>query len=935
MKNTMLIATIALGLSASAGFAETLIYLEDFSAAPTVNNTIDNGNTNYGGTGEPNDMNQNEWYTRGTRSTITHINGAIKIDNLDTAVWYLMDLTDLANPAEQGTMFKISFDVLDMQGDATFHAFAGGGLDYAGATQGRIYFRMYGDPPSFVPQNGATGGKIVDEDISPSITNEGTFVTAYVDLTDLDDPGDFVAIAFGGGADSITIDNLQIISEVPSGTQVWVEVPDPDADEEGRDPGTIRIVRDDTTGDLEVNYALGGTASTDDYSESYTGTATITDGNSFVDLVFTPVDDSVYESNESIQLDLIANFGTYQLGTPTTGSITVADNESAPPTVSVSVPDAAAAEQGSDPGTIRISRGSETSGELAVLYTLSGMAGSADYTESHTGTATIADGNSSVDLVFTPVDDSECEGDEIVQLDVTPNAAYFLGTTTGSITITDNEVTAQGTPESWLDLYGLVTGGDYEAADLLDFDNDGKLNHEEYDNGSNPTGIKMPDISFTLVDGGIGGTDTLTFAPPNTGWVVEASVNGTDWGVLPLVTFVVDKDDGTVTASLPKPVALNGGGTYRVTETRNTRKLVVFLAEGQSNMVGWANKSSYDMDDYPCPNLFQLSRGHTRAQYDPGTANSVIRAFMPIQTTQDHDWLQNRAMASLDFYFAREYAKDHPDVDVLIVKNAEGNTAFNNGAGPWGEGNRLDLLADPYLSAAATALAGQYDTMEFGGLLWHQGESDSSERQSPTYAAQLAALFAQHRAVATNYFQGVARSPVILGTMSQDWIGTVTNAACTDLSSISAGLHFSADQYQQIGEMYYDTYRTLLDITRKGTSKAWLDSHDLVTGGDFEAADLLDSDGDGRLNWVEFRDGTNPTNAASLLEVTDLSLSGNQLNLEWQAVSNKTYTMWFTPDLVNKAWLRKSTGLVGSEPTSTESVQVDGDAGFYTVEAEQ
>jgi hypothetical protein len=318
---------LAAGLAAATTYG-SVIYVETFDSAPTVKNTVDNGNTNYGGTGEPDDMNQNEWYTRGTRSTITNINGTIKIDSLGATVWYLMDLTDLANPAEPGGLFKISFDVLDMEGDATFHAFAGGGLDYAGDTQGRIFFRMYGDPPLFLPQNGATGGKIVDLDISPAITNAGTFVTAYFDLTDLDNPGDYVAIAFGGGADSITIDNLQIISEVPSGTLVWVEVPDPDADEEGSDPGTIRIVRDDTTGDLDVNYTLGGTASTNDYNESYTSPATITDGNSFVDLVFTPVDDADKEGDggETIILTL-SDGASYSPTPPTSGEITIAEND--------------------------------------------------------------------------------------------------------------------------------------------------------------------------------------------------------------------------------------------------------------------------------------------------------------------------------------------------------------------------------------------------------------------------------------------------------------------------------------------------------------------------------------------------------------------------------------------------------------------------------
>ena len=969
MKNLKIIslAAVSFGLAASLGQAQ-VIYSEDFSSAPVVNSTIDNGNTNYAATGVAAEMNQNEWFTRGARGSVTHDAGNGNVDIvINSNIYHLIDLATPENDPGSVTAYTLSFDVTAVSGTVDFFAYAGGGLDYAAANggsssgrdtnEGHLYFRTYSTPPSSIEgKQGATLANVVDG-TTTTITNTGTFSTNLT-LNDVGSAGDYLFIGFGGGSgNSLTIDNIQLT--VFSGATVTVEVPDAAAAEQGSDPGTIRLSRTETSGDLDVLYSLSGTADSSDYSESDSGTATITDGNSFVDLVFTPVDDTDYEGDESIQLDLTAN-GAYLLGATTTGSITITDNEPVPPTVTVSVPDAAADEELSDPGTIRLSRGAETSGDLDVLYTLSGTATSGDYSETYSGTATITDGNSSVDLVFTPVDDSEIELDETIQFDLTADAAYLLGvTTTGVITIMDNEpVTSNGTSYSWLDLYGLVTGGDYEAADLLDSDGDGKLNHEEYSEATDPTGVAMSTVSFSYVDGGsVGATDTLTFAPPNTGWVIEATDNGgTDWGVLPLVSFTVNQFDGTVTATLLKPAGLSGiADPYRVTETASNRKLVVFLAEGQSNMVGWANKGSYDMDDYPCPNMFQLSLAHARSQYVPGSANTVVRAYQPLQTTSHRGGSGTDPFVSLDFYFAREYAKDHPDVDVLVVKNARGSQGFSNGSGSFASGNSMDELAEPYLSAAVAATAQQYEVIEFGGILWHQGEADTNDAtNSSAYEAQVTALFARHRADAESHITGATAAPVILGTMSQDWIdsedtttyrqvvdavhrdiGTlVTNASFADLSAISAGIHFSADQYQQIGELYYDAYRNLLNITRKGTSKAWLDSEGLVTGGDYEAADLLDADHDGRLNWVEFRDGTDPVDANSLLQITDLSISGNQLTLTWQAVAGKTYTMWFTPDLANQAWIRQRTGLVGTEPTSLENLQVAGDAGFYSFEAE-
>jgi len=308
------------------------IYSEEFSSAPVVNDAVDDGNSNYGGTGGADHMNQDEWYTRGTKSTITHTNGAVEIYDIGSHVWYLMDLTDIVEQPESNDLFRISFDVESISADVDFWAFAGGGLDYngtAGGTNGHLFFRMHGDPPLYQARNEATGTLIADTTITASVTNTGTFTTGAFDLPDLDDPGDYVAICFGSADnETLTIDNLQIISEVLTGTVVTVEVPDPDAAEEGSDPGTIRIFRDDTSGDLDVYYTLGGSADTNDYTEAHSFPVTIPDGSNSVDLVFTPVDDSSAEgdSGETIQLTVDTD-AAYSVGTPAEGVITIAEND--------------------------------------------------------------------------------------------------------------------------------------------------------------------------------------------------------------------------------------------------------------------------------------------------------------------------------------------------------------------------------------------------------------------------------------------------------------------------------------------------------------------------------------------------------------------------------------------------------------------------------
>jgi len=326
------VCAIAIYLVAVSASAAT-IYLEEFTSAPVVNDQVNNGNSNYGGTGAANDMNQDEWYTRGTLSTITHTNGAVEIDDLGTHVWYLMDLTDIVEQPESNDLFRISFDVESITADVEFWAFAGGGLDYngtAGGTNGHLFFRMHGDPPLYQARNEATGTLIADTTISTAVTNTGTFTTGVFDLSDLDNPGDYVAICFGSADNEIlTIGNLQIISEALTGTVVTVEVPDPDAAEEGSDPGTIRISRGaETNGSLDVYYTLGGTADTNDYTESHMSPATIPDGTNAVDLVFTPVDDALVEGDggETIEITIDTD-AAYTVGLPGNGEITIAEND--------------------------------------------------------------------------------------------------------------------------------------------------------------------------------------------------------------------------------------------------------------------------------------------------------------------------------------------------------------------------------------------------------------------------------------------------------------------------------------------------------------------------------------------------------------------------------------------------------------------------------
>ncbi|MFB2878171.1 SdiA-regulated domain-containing protein [Floridanema aerugineum] len=114
------------------------------------------------------------------------------------------------------------------------------------------------------------------------------------------------------------------------------------------------------------------------------------------------------------------------------------------PTVTIAATDANAAEAGQDPGTFRITRTGDTTNSLTVSYTVMtglGMAtNGADYTPFLTGAATIAAGQSFVDITITPVDDAVPEQAEAVILTLNTSANYTVGANSLAIvTIVDND----------------------------------------------------------------------------------------------------------------------------------------------------------------------------------------------------------------------------------------------------------------------------------------------------------------------------------------------------------------------------------------------------------------------------------------------------------------------------------------------------------------
>ncbi|MBL1178951.1 beta strand repeat-containing protein, partial [Pantanalinema sp. GBBB05] len=222
---------------------------------------------------------------------------------------------------------------------------------------------------------------------------------------------------------------------------VSVTAPDATATELAGDAGTFRITRaGDTTSALIVNYTVGGTATSGSDYTPLTGTATIAAGQSFVDVTLAPVNDTSVEGVETVILTLAS--GDYAITSTNTATVDISDAT----IVTVSVPDASASESTPNSGSFRLTRTGDTSQALTVNYTIAGTAtNGSDYT-ALSGIATIAAGQSFVDVLVDPINDTIAEGDETIQLSLATGDYNLGSTTSGNVTILANDPTIRITP---------------------------------------------------------------------------------------------------------------------------------------------------------------------------------------------------------------------------------------------------------------------------------------------------------------------------------------------------------------------------------------------------------------------------------------------------------------------------------------------------------
>jgi len=186
---------------------------------------------------------------------------------------------------------------------------------------------------------------------------------------------------------------------------------------------------------------MSGTASNGSDYTRLSGSVNIAAGSASANVTVNPFDGTGAEGSETVVLTIVSDTA-YIVGSPSSATVTIADNDQGIVTVVASDPDAS--ETGPDPGTFRISRGGSTNTALTVRYSMSGTASNGSDYATLSGSMSIPAGSVSANVTVNPVDGTSEEESETVVLTILTNAAYVVGSPhSATVTIADNDGAAK------------------------------------------------------------------------------------------------------------------------------------------------------------------------------------------------------------------------------------------------------------------------------------------------------------------------------------------------------------------------------------------------------------------------------------------------------------------------------------------------------------
>ena len=197
-------------------------------------------------------------------------------------------------------------------------------------------------------------------------------------------------------------------------------------------------------GAVTVDYATsdGSATAGSDYTVT-SGTLSFAAGETSKNITVPILDDATYEGDETFTVNLSNATGGATLGTPTSATVTIQEDDAPPSAGSLQLATAAAAlaENGGS-FSVTVTRNGGSFGAVTIDYTTvdgTASAGS-DYTAA-SGTLSFADGVTSQSFNVPVADDAVYEGDETLQVTLSnPGGGATLGApSSATLTITDND----------------------------------------------------------------------------------------------------------------------------------------------------------------------------------------------------------------------------------------------------------------------------------------------------------------------------------------------------------------------------------------------------------------------------------------------------------------------------------------------------------------
>lgn len=213
---------------------------------------------------------------------------------------------------------------------------------------------------------------------------------------------------------------------------------------------TIRLTRtggSDGPVSVAINVTGGTATNATDYTIPASGVI-FSSGQTETTFTFNLVNDTAMEGSETILLSLANATGGATLGTQTTATLTIIDDDSPtqPGTLQFSAPTFTVAENAGT-ATIRVTRTGGSAGSVSAGFVITGGTATVgtDYTLASSG-LTLVEGQTEAIITLNLVKDATAEGNETVTFSlVNPTGGATLGNqSTGTLTITD---TTDGTTQ--------------------------------------------------------------------------------------------------------------------------------------------------------------------------------------------------------------------------------------------------------------------------------------------------------------------------------------------------------------------------------------------------------------------------------------------------------------------------------------------------------